>query len=106
MKNLPGSFLKNLLTLEHTLSLAITIKSLMTITAVTAAKKNDRSNERKQCICTFVWHFNLMQNNNCEKRNFGVSDVTFVGYLLELVKNANLMAAVSMGNVRLKNKLS
>ena len=38
MKNLPGSPLKNLLTLGHTLSLTITIKSLITTTAVTAPK--------------------------------------------------------------------
>ena len=56
MKNLPGSFLKNLLTLEHTLSLTITIKSLITITAVTAAKKM----------------IGLMSENNASARLFGI----------------------------------
>ena len=45
-----------------------------------------------------------MQSNNYEKRNFWVSDVTFVGYLLELMENANLMAAVYMGKVWPKKK--
>ena len=40
MKNLPGSFLKKLINPgTYSLSLTITIKSLMTTTAVTAAKK-------------------------------------------------------------------
>ena len=53
MKNIPGSLLKKVVN-PGTYSLTITIKSLITTTAVTAAKKNYKSDERKQCNCTFV----------------------------------------------------
>ena len=39
------------------------------------------------------------KRNNSEERKFWVSDVTCIGYLLELIEHANLMAAVQLGKI-------
>ena len=89
-------------------SLTITIQSLTTQTVARKAQ-NNRFNERKQCPCTCVLHFDTflcryLQNNNSEGRNFWVSDVTLLAIFWNFRNVQILMLAVQMRKVRPKNK--